>query len=72
MWKAQHWIDHLAPAKRIVAWAGILTAIYVVFLLPASIGVGSSHPMRSAVGWVVVGTAAGYTGSAFRTRKHQE
>ena len=70
MWKAQNWIDHLAPAKRIVAWVGILTAAYLVLLLAVAI-IGDPLPTgRFAVIWVVIGTVAGYTGSAFRTRKH--
>ena len=72
MWKAQRWIDHLTPAKRLAAWAGLVAATYLVFLLPVSIGAKSPHGIRLAVGWVVIGTVSGYAGSVLRNRKHQE
>jgi hypothetical protein len=71
MTRMQTWVDGLSPLPRLGAWAGILTATYLVFLLPISLGAKSPHGMRLAVGWVVLGTAAGYAGSVLRRRhKH--
>ena len=65
-------IDRLSPLPRLAAWAGIVAATYLVFLIPASIGAKSPHGTRMAITWVVLGTAAGYAGSVLRNRKHQE
>ena len=51
MWKAQRWIDHLTPAKRLAAWAGLVAATYRVFLLPVSME--PSH--HTASGWPSAG-----------------
>lgn len=57
-------IDRLSPLPRLAVWVGILTAVYLLFLLPAD----PKYSIRGALIWVVVGTIAGTTGSMFRMR----
>jgi hypothetical protein len=66
-------IDNLSPVTRLLTWMGISLATILVIVLLESLSSRSFGWFRwtLVVGWVVVGTAAGYVGSEIRNRNRQ-
>ena len=65
------WPDRLRPGARLLAWLGMGVVTGVIITGFAYLAdSGKSWGWRFLVLWVVLATASGYAGSAYR-RRHQ-
>ena len=68
---SNNWIDNLSPVVRLVAWIGVTLAIVLVADLALLIARSPIFTLQGTVGFVFLGTAIGYAGSAYRNRHNK-
>jgi len=64
-------IDGLDPVPRVVAWIAMTLGIVLVADLVLLIARAPIFTLQGTVGFVLLGTAIGYAGSAYRNRHNK-